>query len=357
MNIANIGSSELLAILDVTRRLAEQHMVQPLVEYVATTVFDLIHAERCLVVFFVDGDEAPQVQVARTRQGTPLTAIDEQMSHSILNQVRSELAPVLVNDALDDSLLKTARSVRSLGLRSVICVPLISHGVAIGAIYAENRTAGGQFHESNLVPLSLFANQVVVALESARIVEALETTVAERTRALQEANQRLGQQAAELQEKNTLQEQLIEEHSNALATQQRLLNVIADLSAPVLPLLPDVLALPMVGSLDSNRMQRMHEQLLQSISTTHARVVLLDITGVPVVDTQVAAALLDLARAARLLGCQVIMVGIRPEIAQSLVGLGVSFEEITTRATLAAGLTAALRMTGHAIVSTQLSNA
>lgn len=185
------------------------------------------------------------------------------------------------------------------------------------------------------------------------MVEHLEVTVAERTYALQEANRQLERQAAALQEQNALQEQLLEERSQALAVQQRLLSVIADLSAPLLPLLPGVLALPIVGALDSDRMHRIHAQLLQSISATHTQVVLLDITGVPVVDTQVAAALLGMARAARLLGCRVIMVGIRPEIAQSLVGLGVSLDEITTHGTLADGLNTALRLTGNRLVATR----
>lgn len=348
MDTSTLTTGELMAILDVARNLAEQHMVEPLLDYVATTVFELIAAERCLIVLF-DDDGGLQVQVARTRRGETIRSGDDQISRSVLDQVRGSLAPVIVNDALEDSVLKSARSVRSLGLRSVMCVPLVSHERAVGAIYVENRSAGGRFQDSNLIPLVLFASQVVVALENARMVEALEATVMERTRDVQDANARLAEQAAALQQQNAHLEQLLLERDEAFASQQRLLDVIAEISTPVLPLLPEVLALPIVGALDSVRMQRMHEQLLGSISVAQARVVLLDITGVPVVDTQVASALIQMARAARLLGCQVIMVGIRPEIAQSLVGLGVSLAEFRTHGTIADGLSTALRLTGRSI--------
>ncbi|MFN8567013.1 MAG: STAS domain-containing protein [Kouleothrix sp.] len=119
----------------------------------------------------------------------------------------------------------------------------------------------------------------------------------------------------------------------------------------MLPLLPGVLLVPIIGTLDSRRELQMHEQLLNSITQARAQVVLLDITGVPIVDIQVASALLEMLREVRLLGCQMIMVGIRPEIAQALVSLGIDLTELTTRAALEDGLTAALGMIGRAIVT------
>jgi anti-anti-sigma regulatory factor/GAF domain-containing protein len=357
MDTSALSSQQLLAILDVTRGMAEQYLVEPLVDYVVTKVFELIPAERCVVIFFPDGDDPDQpgegdgrVQIARTRQGAPIADAYKQISQSVVQQTRSELIPLLVNDALDDTLLMSARSVRSLGLRSVMCVPLITHQKAIGAIYVENRSASGQFRDENLIPLMLLANQVVSAIQNARMVEALEHRVAERTNALHGLNQQLAEQANELEHKNHLAEKLLEQHAAALETQQRLLDLIAEQSTPVLPIFPGILAMPIIGILDSSRMNHMYEQLLQSISTTQAQVVLLDITGVPLVDTQVAAALLQLARASQLLGSEVILVGIRPEIAQSLVGIGVTLQGLSTRATLAEGLRDALGKLNYAIV-------
>ncbi|HNP72276.1 MAG TPA: sensor domain-containing diguanylate cyclase [Kouleothrix sp.] len=203
MDPSNITTSQLLAILDITRRLADQRMVQPLAHYVATTVFELVPAERCLIVLFGEGG-AMQVEIALDRQGKPLDIANDQISHSILDRVRATLSPLLVNNALDDNTFKAARSVRALGLRSVMCAPLVSYGSAVGAIYVENRSIRGRFHEDSLMPLVLLANQVTVALENTRMVERLEAQVTERTRALEDANALLRRQAAELHQQSIL---------------------------------------------------------------------------------------------------------------------------------------------------------
>jgi len=156
---------------------------------------------------------------------------------------------------------------------------------------------------------------------------------------------------AALAERNTLLEQLVAERSQAIETQQHLLDTIMQLTAPVLPLAPGVLVLPIVGNLDSVRMIRLTENVLEIINRQYARVLIIDITGLSVIDTHVTAALLSLANTIRLLGCRAIVVGIRPEIAQSLVGLGVSLLELTTRATLAEGLEVALEFVGKRIVA------
>lgn len=149
--------------------------------------------------------------------------------------------------------------------------------------------------------------------------------------------------AAQMVSRVVLTQRSLEE---AIERQALLLTAIAELSTPVLPLIDGVLLLPVVGSIDSRRISEMSEGLLQAIEQRKARIALIDITGVPVVDTQVAAALIGLARASTLMGCRTIMVGIRPEIAQSLVGLGASLEEIATRASLADGLLEALKLVG-----------
>lgn len=201
MNSANVTTNELLIILDITRRMAEQRMVQPLMDYVAKTVFELIPAERCLIILLKD-DGTPQIQIARDRQGAQLTNAEAQVSQSILQRVCSTMTPLLINDALSDDTLKAAQSVHRLNLRSVICVPLVSFGQAIGAIYVENRSLRARFNEDSMMPLVLFSHQVAMALENAQVYEALEARIAERTHALQEANVRLARQAAELREQS-----------------------------------------------------------------------------------------------------------------------------------------------------------
>jgi DNA-binding LacI/PurR family transcriptional regulator/anti-anti-sigma regulatory factor len=124
----------------------------------------------------------------------------------------------------------------------------------------------------------------------------------------------------------------------AYERERALADTVRELGCPVIPLLPGVLLVPLVGALDSSRASQVIEAILQGVSTHQATEVLLDVTGVPLVDTQVANSLLQAARAATLLGAHVVLVGIRPEIAQSIVGLGIDLSHLTTRSSLAAAL-------------------
>lgn len=123
-----------------------------------------------------------------------------------------------------------------------------------------------------------------------------------------------------------------------------------ELSTPVVKLWDGILALPMIGTLDSARTQVVMESLLQRIVETGSEIAILDITGVPTVDTLVAQHLLKTVTAIRLMGADCIISGVRPQIAQTIVHLGVDLQGITTKASLADALALALRRTGQAVV-------
>ena len=125
---------------------------------------------------------------------------------------------------------------------------------------------------------------------------------------------------------------------------------LLELSTPVVELWDDVLALPLVGTLDSHRTQIVMESLLQKIVETGASIAIIDITGVPTVDTLVAQHLLKTVAATRLMGADCIISGIRPQIAQTIVHLGVNLGEVTTKATLADAFLVALKRTGASIL-------
>jgi rsbT co-antagonist protein RsbR len=126
---------------------------------------------------------------------------------------------------------------------------------------------------------------------------------------------------------------------------------LLELSTPVVELWSNVLALPLIGTLDSARTQVVMESLLQKIVDTGAAIAIIDITGVPTVDTLVAQHLLKTVAAARLMGADCIISGIRPQIAQTIVHLGVNLEDVTTKATLADAFHVALKRTGASISS------
>ena len=122
---------------------------------------------------------------------------------------------------------------------------------------------------------------------------------------------------------------------------------LLELSTPVVELWDGILALPMIGTLDSARTQIVMESLLQRIVDTGADIAIIDITGVPTVDTLTAQHLLKTVTAARLMGADCIISGIRPQIAQTIVHLGVDLGAVITKATLADALRRALEMTGQ----------
>jgi rsbT co-antagonist protein RsbR len=124
---------------------------------------------------------------------------------------------------------------------------------------------------------------------------------------------------------------------------------LLELSTPVVTLWEGILALPMIGTLDSARTQIVMESLLQKIVETGSQIAINDITGVPTVDTQVAQHLLKTVTALRLMGAECIISGIRPQIAQTIVHLGVDLQGVITKSNLADALAVALKRTGHSI--------
>jgi rsbT co-antagonist protein RsbR len=127
---------------------------------------------------------------------------------------------------------------------------------------------------------------------------------------------------------------------------------ISELSTPVVKLWDGVLALPLIGTLDSERTQVVMENLLQAIVDQNAEIAIIDITGVPTVDTLVAQHLLKTVAAARLMGADCIVSGIRPQIAQTMVHLGVELN-VASKASLADAFALALQRTGKTVVSIQ----
>jgi rsbT co-antagonist protein RsbR len=124
-----------------------------------------------------------------------------------------------------------------------------------------------------------------------------------------------------------------------------------ELSTPVVRLWEGIIAVPLVGTLDSARTQLVMEKLLETLVATGSEHAVIDITGVPTVDTEVAQHLLKTASAVHLLGAKCIISGIRPQVAQTIVSLGIEFGDVATKATLADALALALRESGQRIGS------
>jgi rsbT co-antagonist protein RsbR len=139
-------------------------------------------------------------------------------------------------------------------------------------------------------------------------------------------------QQSQEQERIALQEQVIEAQRSTLR----------ELSAPLLPISNHTVILPLIGTVDTQRAQQIMETLLEGVAHHQADVAIVDITGVQVIDTQVANALIQAAQAVRLLGAQVVLTGIGPTMAQTLIHLGADLSTIVTRGSLQNGIAYAL---------------
>ncbi|NJL04548.1 MAG: STAS domain-containing protein [Chloroflexaceae bacterium] len=142
----------------------------------------------------------------------------------------------------------------------------------------------------------------------------------------------------------------LQEAEREAAAQQTIIReqsqMLAELSTPLIPISAGVLVMPLIGAISDRRAQQVMETLLEGIVQYQAETVLLDITGVKTVDTAVANALIQVARAVNLIGAHLVLTGIQPRIAQTLVQLGVSLGDIVTYSTLQAGIASILAKQG-----------
>ena len=213
------------------------------------------------------------------------------------------------------------------------------------------RTLGNALGRQGLALRSTLAAGQVLLAEALALPEAISESalgVADYTSLLAEAIA-VSEQQEVMDQRQEIQLTLERTVQAQQDKEDRLRLMIQELSTPIIPIYSGILVLPLVGGIDSRRSQNITEQLLMAIAERQAEIVILDITGVPMIDTDVANRLLMTARAAGLLGAQVLLGGISAEIAQIIVQLGLMLEGIVTLANLQSGIEYALHQQGFGI--------
>ncbi len=205
------------------------------------------------------------------------------------------------------------------GQKSLLMLPIIAYNRVIGLVKLTSSTGRHDFTTREVTLAQALTNQAATAIENARLYKQVQ--------------------------------QQVEDLHRSSDTQARLLEMVRAVSNPVLPVHDHVLVLPLIGVIDSERARQFTDRMLETVRQQRAKVVVVDVTGVPIVDTTVATAIIQAAEATHLLGAEVVLAGIRAEVAQTLVTLGLSLEGLTTRANLQASIEYALGQLGQQIVS------
>ncbi|WP_437327213.1 protein kinase domain-containing protein [Sorangium sp. So ce381] len=272
----------------------------------------------------------------RAGQAAPLEGSAD-VPVSIVEYVARTKEPVILADATQESRFAGDPYVVACAPRSILCLPMVHQGRTKGIIYLENNLAPSTFKPARQELVKLLLTQAGTAVENALLYEHLE----HRTAALQEAEQRLGVEFAGRErserERLSLQEEIIRVQNDRLA----------ELSTPLIPITDRIMVMPLIGMMDRARAQQALSTALHGVESNGAEVVIIDITGVKLVDTDVASTLMSTAKALRMLGAQAVLTGIRPEVATTLTGLQIEFKEIVTRGTLQSGIAYALQRTGR----------
>jgi anti-anti-sigma regulatory factor/HAMP domain-containing protein len=183
--------------------------------------------------------------------------------------------------------------------------------------------------EGNLQPIAISSDDEIGQL--ARSFNSMSAALGASRAELTAANSRLEQK---VRERTADLDMAVGRMEQLLGTQQELLRALREVSTPIIPVIEGVLAAPLIGQIDDERATHMTHELLTRIERERAHTVLLDITGAPVIDTRVAQALLRVVSASRLLGAEVVLVGVAPEVAQTMVTLGLDLGELRTAADL-----------------------
>jgi len=187
MERATLNQETLRKLLEISRSMAENRVLDPLLKFAVKVSLELFHAEYGYLIL-VNEDSSLSFRVRQDRHGKELPEPNAQISHTILEKVIQQRESLIIADAILDPEFQTSQSVQTLQLRSVMCVPLISRGTLLGAIYIENRSEKQLFTKDDLLPLQYFAAQAAIAIENAILNEELEQHVRQRTIQHEQAN-------------------------------------------------------------------------------------------------------------------------------------------------------------------------
>jgi predicted ATPase/GAF domain-containing protein/anti-anti-sigma regulatory factor/tRNA A-37 threonylcarbamoyl transferase component Bud32 len=365
MTITNLREAAL--VLRATQAIASELMLPKVIESLSKIVLENAGAQRGALLLqrdgrlFVEATFGVDPQAIEVGPSAALETRDD-LSQSAALFVARTRQPLVLDDAAADERFAVDPHVAAGGARSILCLPLSYQGRLSGLLYLEHRDATSVFNEARVELLELLASQATIAIENAllvadvraandevkRVNQGLAAEVRGRTVELQRANRDLGAANQRLQLELSQREQAELERA---ALQEQMLEAqrarLSELSTPLIPITDRIVVMPIIGTVDAERAAQVLEAALNGAQRHRARVVILDITGMKHIDADVVSTLLRTASALRLLGAQTVLTGIRADVAQTMVTLGVNLEVIVTKGTLQSGIAYALQRSGE----------
>ncbi|AUX47960.1 protein kinase [Sorangium cellulosum] len=333
---------DLRSVLKASEALAGEIVLPRLLEKLMCIILESAGARRGFLILKEDTrltiEAEGHVEGARVEllQSQPLGARAD-LSSNVVRYVARTKESIVVGDASAEAWLADDPHLKASGTRSLLVAPLLHQGRTLGVIYLENDLAAFAFTEDRVELLRLLSSHAAVSIENARLFGQLEDKVEARTAELRAANEQITMLHAARERE---QEQQMKETLKLIERQRELIH---ELSAPVIRVWDDVLAVPVVGALDDERAAEIMSALLDAVTGDSARFAIIDLTGVGVIDARTADHLLKLARAIELIGARAVITGVRPAVAKAMVSLDVSVGCLRLHASLREGLRACMR--------------
>ncbi|WP_437597959.1 AAA family ATPase [Sorangium sp. So ce590] len=349
-----------ITISRAAQTIAGEIVLETILDRLMRLVIEHAGAQRGVLLLEQDGrltlDATITMDPHTVTIGPPVPAeTSADIALSVVHYVARTREPVVLGDASSESRFAGDPYIAERQPKSLLCLAMMHKGELTGILYLENNAATEVFTPARLDLCALLSAQAAIAVENARLVaraeasarelarvnEALEDRIAHRTEELRRANERLllelGERERAEEERAQLQEEIIRVQTERLS----------EMSTPLIPITDRVMVMPLIGTVDQARARQMLETALQGAQRCHAAVVIIDVTGVKVVDSGVAAMLVSAATALRLIGAQAVLTGIRPEVARTLVELDVELQSVVVKGSLQSGIAFALRRLGE----------
>jgi predicted ATPase/GAF domain-containing protein len=347
---------DLMTVLRASHAIAGEVVLGRVLERVARIVVESAGATSACIVLAREGELVLAARmcvdpdIVEVGSAAPIEDRSD-LPASVITYVARTREPVEISGGVNDPRFSADPYLLAQAPRSIFAVPLLHQGRLTGVLYLENDLSEAAFGRGRGELCELIAAQGAIAVENALLYaeleamtsklraanERLERDVRDRTEALALANDRLVEELAERArteaERAALQEEIIRMQEAKLA----------ELQAPLIPIANDVVVMPLIGAVDARRGAQVLEAALRGTTERGARALILDVTGMREIDAEAVRALVDTVSALRLLGAQAILTGVRADMAQKMIALGIDLSHIPIRSTLASGIDLARR--------------